>query len=341
VITRRALAAAMSAASAGLPRPSAAQAESVVVGSWEGDFGRILQQSVDVPLARPARLMSVQDLAPPSIRRAELIAERRHRRGSVDLAGLPDVDMFELARMELFEPVPEARVRRLRFVLPALRLPYAVPQLYSVRVILYNPEKVDPPPRRYAELWESRFAGRIGLLDELAVQYVETAALAGGGSVSDFGPAWERLREWKRMGARVYGPPSHLRDALKSGEVWATVGWLAQGYLWQKEGVPVRHAVPEEGATSITYEWAVPRNAVNKDGAWRYCSLLLEREAQIAFAARLGYLPVVADVTLPEALESRINLTEAERSRVLRPDFAYLAANARAVRAFWNGDFKA
>ena len=49
-----------------------------------------------------------------------------------------------------------------------------------------------------------------------------------------------------------------------------TVMWLARGFMWRQAGVPVRHAVPREGATSIAFEFGVPRNARNKDAAWRW-----------------------------------------------------------------------
>ena len=336
---RRDLALAVAALTAGAPRLPRAQGAQVVVGTWGGDYGEILQQGLDSPLARPAGLEPVQDVAPAPPRKAKLLAERQARRGSMDVAALSDVDMYELSQHGLFEPVPA--MDRAGAIIPALRKPYAVPHIYSARVILYNPAKVATPPRSYADLWDPKYRGRVGLSDLLYAQYVETAAIVGGGGGSDFAPAWDRLREWKRLGARVYPSNEALAAGLKSEEVWLTVMWLARGYMWKQSGLSLEHVVPEEGATSITYEMAVPKNSRGKDQAWRYIALMLDPRAQGAFARRMGYVPTVTDAPLPPDLAAQISLSDADQAKLRTPDYGYMARMAPDVLDFWNREFKA
>jgi putative spermidine/putrescine transport system substrate-binding protein len=257
----------------------------------------------------------------------------------MDVAALSDVDMYELAQHGLFEAVPDS-VRRNAAVIPALRKPYAVPHIYSARVILYNPNKVATPPRSYADLWDPKYRGRVGLSDLLYAQYVETAAIVGGGGNSDFAPGWEKLREWKRLGTRVYPSNEALAAALKSEEVWLTVMWLARGYLWKKAGIPLEHVIPSEGATSITYEMTVPRNARNKDEGWRYIDAMLDVRAQTGFADRMGYVPTVTDAPLPEALARQISLSPEDQAKLRSPDYGYMARMVPEVVDFWNKEFK-
>ncbi len=339
--TRRgAMAAAIAAATAGLPRPGFAQAREVIVGTWGGDYGNLLQENIDRPLAAPGGLNVVQDVASAPPRKVKLLAERQSRRGSMDVAALSDIDMFELSQQNIFESMTEANVRRLSATIPALRKPYSAPHIYSAKVILYNPNRVSPAPRSYADLWDPRFRGRVGLSDLLYAQYTETAAIVGGGSVSNFEPAWEKLREWRRLGTRVYPSNEALAAALQSEEVWVTVMWLARGFMWRQAGVPVRHAVPREGATSIAFEFGVPRNARNKEAAWRWIDLSLDPRAQVGFARTMGYLPTVTDAQLPPDLAEAISLTPAQQAGLLTPDYAYLAANSQRILDFWNRDFK-
>jgi putative spermidine/putrescine transport system substrate-binding protein len=340
-LKRRELAAAIAALTAGAPRLPHAQGAQVVVGTWGGDYGEILQQGLDVPLARPAGLEPVQDVAPAPPRKAKLLAERQARRGSMDIAALSDVDMYELSQHGLFDAVPEGALKRIGAVIPALRKPYAVPHIYSARVILYNPAKVNPAPRSYADLWDPKWRGRVGLSDLLYAQYVETAAIVGGGGTSDFAPAWDKLREWKQLGARVYPSNEALAAALKSEEVWLTVMWLARGFMWKQSGIPLEHVVPEEGATSITYEMAVPRNSRGKDQAWRYIDLMLDPRAQGAFAQRMGYVPTVTDAPLPPDIARQISLSDADQAKLRTPDYGYMARMAPEVLNFWNREFKA
>lgn len=338
---REALAAAIAAATAGLPGlPARAQDRQVVIGTWGGDYGELLQQTIDRPIVAPTGITVVQDVANAPPRKTKLLAERQARRGTLDVAALSDTDMFELAQQSVFEPVSAAQVPRLSAVIPALRKPYAIPHIYSAKVILYNPNKVAAPPASYADLWDPKFRGRVGLSDLLYSQMTETAAIAGGGSPSNFEPAWAKLREWRSLDVKIYPSNEALAAALQSEEVWLSVMWLARGFMWQKAGIPVRHAVPREGATSIAFEWAVPRNTRNKELAWTYLDAALDARAQVGFADRMGYLPTVTDAALPPELAQRISLSEADRARLLTPDYAYLAQNHQKILDFWNRDFK-
>lgn len=321
-----------------LPLAARAEAAPVVVGTWGGDYGEILHAAVDVQVAQPRGLEVVQEVAPAPTRKTKLLAERQARRSSMDVAALSDVDLYELSA--LFEPIPEGAVPGVARVIPSLRRPYAVPHIYSARVILYNPDRVAVPPRGYADLWDAKYRNRVGLSDLLYAQYVETAAIVGGGGPSDFEPGFQKLREWKALGARVYSSNEQLAAALKSEEVWVTVMWLARGFMWQKAGIPLRHVVPEEGATSITYEMGVPRNARNKAAGWRYLDAMLDIRAQSAFADRMGYVPTVTDAPLPPELAARISLTPEQQARLRTPDYAYQARMAPRVLEFWNKEFK-
>jgi putative spermidine/putrescine transport system substrate-binding protein len=110
--------------------------------------------------------------------------------------------------------------------------------------------------------------------------------------------------------------------------------------MWKKAGIPLQHVVPEEGATSITYEMGVPKNARNKEGGWRYIEAMLDVRAQTAFADRMGYVPTVVDAPLPEDLASQISLTPEQQAKLRTPDYAYQARMAPRVLEFWNKEFK-
>ena len=92
-------------------------------------------------------------------------------------------------------------------------------------------------------------------------------------------------------------------------------------------------------ATSIA-EAAVPKNARNKESGFKYLNAMLEPAAQQVFASKMGYVPTVSDAPLDPALDRQINFSEAERARLWKPDFGYLATQQAAVFDFWNKDFK-
>ncbi len=322
------------------PRLARAEGSQVVVGTWGGDYGQLLSDLIDKPLLAPKGVEVLQDVANADPRKTKLLAERQSRRGSMDVACLSDSDHYIVAGTNAFEAVDAAKVPRLDKVFPALRTDTAIPHIYSAQVILYNVNQVKTPPTSWADLWDPKWKGRVGLADILYPNNTLMAALAGGGSVSNYDPGEKKLLELRSLDVKIYPSNEALAAALKSEEVWLTSMWLARGFMWKKSGIPLSHVVPKEGAVSIVFEASVPRNARNKDGGFEYLEAMLDAKAQIAFADKMGYVPTVSDAVLPEDLAKQVSLTEADRARLLKPDYKYLTERSQRTLDFWNKEFK-
>ena len=339
---RHFLSASMGAASAVAVTAPVASAEAgqVVVGTWGGDYGQLLSELIDKPLLEPKGIEVLQDVANADPRKTKLLAERQSRRGSMDVACLSDTDAYMVASMNAFEPVDDKKVPRLDKVFPELRTETAVPHIYSAQVILYNVNQVKTPPASYADLWDPKWRGKVGLVDILYPANTLAAALAGGGGVSNFDPAEQKLMELRSLDVKIYPSNEAIAAALKSEEVWLTTMWLARGFMWKKAGIPLSHVIPKEGAASIIFEASVPRNARNKEAGFAYLDAMLDPKAQIAFADKMGYVPTVSDAVLPEDIASQVALSEADRARLLKPDYKYQAERSQRTLDFWNKQFK-
>lgn len=339
---RHFLSAGMGAASAFASMAPAARAEAgqVVVGTWGGDYGQLLSELIDKPLLGPKGIEVLQDVANADPRRTKLMAERQSRRGSMDVACLSDSDAYMVASMSTFEPVDDRKVPRLGKVFPELRTATAIAHIYSAQVILYNVNQVKTPPVAYADLWDPKWRGKVGLVDILYPANTLAAALAGGGGVSNFDPAEQKLMELRSLDVKIYPSNEAMAAALKSEEVWLTTMWLARGFMWKKAGIPLSHVIPREGAASIIFEASVPRNARNKEAGFIYLDAMLDPQAQLAFADRMGYVPTVSDAVLPEDVAREVALSEADRARLLKLDYKYQAERSQRTLDFWNKQFK-
>jgi putative spermidine/putrescine transport system substrate-binding protein len=320
--------------------PANAQSSQLVVGTWGGDYGQLLSDIVDKPLIAPKGIEVVQDVANADPRKTKLLAERQSRRGSMDVACLSDSDAYIVAGTNAFEAIDAGKVSRLGKVFPELKTETAIPHIYSAQVILYNTNKVTAPPQSYADLWDPKWRGRIGLADILWSANTIAAALAGGGSPTNFDPAEKMLMDWRSLDVKIYPSNEALAAALKSEEVWLSVMWLARGFMWKKSGIPLSHVVPKEGTPAIVFEASVPRNARNKEGAFTYLDAMLDPKAQAAFADKMGYVPTVSDAVLPEDIAQQVSLSEADRSKLVKLDFAYQTERSQRTLDFWNKQFK-
>lgn len=317
-----------------------AETSQVVVGTWGGDYAQLLSDLIDKPLLGPKGIEVLQAVGNADPRKTKLLAERQSRRGSMDVACLSDSDHYIVETNNVFEAVDAAKVPRLAKVFPNLRTDTAIPHIYSAQVILYNVNQVKTPPTSWADLWDPKWRGRVGLVDILYPNNTLMAALAGGGSVSNYDPAEKKLMELRSLDVKIYPSNEALAAALKSEEVWLTSMWLARGFMWKKAGIPLSHVVPKEGAVTIVFEASVPRNARNKEGGFAYLDAMLDPKAQVAFADKMGYVPTVSDAVLPEDIAKQVSLSEAERARLLKPDYKYVTGRSQRTLDFWNKQFK-
>lgn len=330
----------IAALASGMPT-ARAEGGQVVVGTWGGDYGQLLSDIIDKPIMTPKDFEIVQDVANADPRKTKLLAERQSRRGSMDVSCLSDNDAYIVSQSDVFEKIDAAQVKRLDKVFPELKSEIAIPHIYSAQVILYNTNQVKTPPQSFADLWDPKWRGRVGLSDILYPNNTLAAALAGGGSPSNLDPAEKKLMDWRSLDVKIYPSNEALAAALKSEEVWITTMWLARGFMWKKSGIPLAHVVPKEGTPAIVFQASVPKNAKNKAGGFAYLDAMLDAKAQGGFADKMGYVPTVTDAPLPEDLAKQVSLTEAERARLLKPDYAYAAGRSQRTLDFWNKEFKA
>ncbi|WP_374444305.1 extracellular solute-binding protein [Stella sp.] len=319
----------------------AAACSRVVVGTWGGDYQRLLTANIEKPLTDPQGLETVHDVGTSSARKTKLLAGRASRRGAMDIACLSDLDTYEMNEAGVLAPIDLARVPSHANLIKPLVRPFAIAHIYSAKVIVYNPTKIPAAPQSFNDLWDPKYKGRVGLVDGHYAQNIESAALVNGGSMSNYEPGKAKLLELKTLvEPKVYPSNEALAAALKSEEVWITLMFKARGFMWKKAGIPVECATPKEGATPYISDMAVVKNAENLDCAWRYMEAMLRPEAQVGFADRMGYLPTVTNAKLPPDLEKEIGFSEAEIAAFNLPDYGYVAKNAAPLLEWWNKSFK-
>ena len=338
-INRRTLVAGLAGLAAARPLPARAQ-ENLVVGTFGGDYGDALQSFVEQPFFSSRGVAVERDIATQDPRKAKLIAERSFRRGSMDVAALSSVDTYTLSLLGIWEPVGEASVPRITHVLKGLQSPFSIPHIVTGMVLLYNPDKVKPAPQSFADLWDPKYRGKVGLSDIVPLYNFALAALAFGGSMSNFDPGKPKLMELRSHDVRVYSSNEALATALKSEEIWITPMYISRGVQWRQAGINVARAVPREGAILYISSAAVPKNARNKENGLKYLDRLLDPAVQVQFSKAMGYAPTVDDAVLPPDLLKEVGFTPEEQAKANVPDYDYFAKNTAPLMDWWNRDFK-
>jgi putative spermidine/putrescine transport system substrate-binding protein len=310
-----------------------------VIGTWGGDYQSLLDANIVKPLLEPKGVTAQWDVGAQGPRKNKLIAERRLPRGTVDIVCLSDVDMYDMSLSGGLEILDQAKIPNLGHAVAGLRKPYSIPHIYSGMVLVYDPNHAQP--KSYADMWDPKYRGKVGLVDLLFTQIILVATLAAGGTPSDFGPGKQKLLDLKKLDVRVLPTNEAMAQALQSGEVWITPMWRARSIQWQNAGIPVTNVAPTEGAVPIVFEFGVPKNAPNRDGAYAFLNASLEPAAQIGFAQKMGYAPVVSNAELPAELAQKLSFNAAEQAKLVKTDYDYVAKESQSIKQWWDREFLA
>jgi putative spermidine/putrescine transport system substrate-binding protein len=340
MINRRTALGSAAAFAAGSALPAWAQDnKKIVVGTWGGDYSRLLAKNIETPLLAPKGWEVIKDEANAPPRRAKMMAEKTLRRGTSDVQGLSANDMYEVNEQGLAEQLDYSKMPNAANLIPAMKYPYGVGHIYSGKVVLYNP-KMMKAPEGFADTLDPKHGDKLGIID-IQYQYTMLAAgLASGGSVSNFDPGKERLIACKKAGARIYPSNEAFAQALKTEEIACGIMWKARAVQWQNAGINVATVAPKEGVPMYVSGFMIPKNAPNKAGAYAYLDAMMAPSAQEGFAVDMGYNPTVTNAKVPPETQKRIGFTEEEQKRLKDLDYAYMARNDAAFQEWWNKSFK-
>lgn len=323
-----------------IPGLARAAGSDLVVGTWGGDYQDLLQKYIE-PIVAKEGVKVVYDTGQATTRNTKLKAERNSRRGSMDIALMGDLDMYDVSTAGVLEPVSTARVPNLANVIDTFKTPYSIPHIFSAMVLVYNKEKIAKAPRSLKELQDPKYKGRVGFSDLLYAFNTLYVGLAEGGRADSFDAGTSFLRKLRANQPKVYPSNEAVAAAFKSGEIWMACMWKARALQWRDAGLPVDFVIADEGAIPVTFQAAVPKNSRNQDAAWKYMNALLDPEGQVYFARTMGYASTVNNATLPADLQARVGFTKAELARIYPYDLKKLESHHPANLDFWNKEFKA
>ena len=319
--------------------PAAAEDKRVIVGTWGGDYSRLLTKNIDTPLLVPKGVECVHAEENADPRKAKMMAEKSLRRGTTDVQGLSANDMYDVNQQGLVEQLDYSKMPNAKNLIPAMKYPYGIGHIYSGKVVLYNPDMM-AAPTGFADTLDPKHGDKLCIIDIQRQYNMVAAALASGGSVSNFEPGKERLIACRKGGARIYPSNEAFAQALKTGEIACGIMWKARAVQWQNAGIKVLTVAPKEGVPMYVSGFVMQKNAPNKDAAYAWLDAMMAPSAQENFAIDMGYNPTVTNANVPPDVQKRIGFSDEEKKRLVDLDYAYMAKNDSAFQDWWNKSFK-
>ena len=322
------------AAPAIIGRSRAMADETIILGTWGGDYQRLQMENIEMPLVRKLGISTVADVADELPRAAKIMATRRLPHGQMDVACVQGVQAFALAEAGVLEELTVEKVPNLAHVKPGLGSTTFAPHIWSPQIISYNPDRVKSPPTSFGDLLDAKYNGKVGFPDPNFFYVMMAAGLFSGGSATDFDKAKEVLAKLNGNGLRLYPSTDAGGPPFKTGELDVGVMWLARIAMWQNAGIPVAAAFPKEGCILYVSGMVIPKNAPNKEAAFKYLNAMLDPSAQLGFAEHMGYLPTVTNATLTGKVAAQLALPTPAPKLVL-PDYAVTTKALPEIADWW------
>lgn len=211
---------------------------------------------------------------------------------------------------------------------------HSIPWQGGITGIAYNPDLAPFAPTRFADLWDPRLEGHVGMLTEM-VDTMNLTLLSLGvdiqqATIDDAERAQARLLEQRDAGIvrNYYG--QDYTNAFTNGDTWATMAWSGDIFQLKLGNPDLQFVVPEEGGILWVTPMELLRTSAHPADAHAFLDFVYRPEV----AARITEW--VAYVTPVPAVQEIVRRHAAEAGKPA--DREYLSALAESPLVFPTGD---
>lgn len=169
---------------------------------------------------------------------------------------------------------------------------YSLPYVYGLTGIGVNAAEIDPDKvSSWADLWKEEYKGKI-LLTADSREVFHFALLLSGFSPNTDNPQ-EIETAYKRLQKLIPNVQTFNSDSPEvpylQGEVEIGMIWNGSAFRAHKENEDIRFIYPKEGAIFWMDNYAIPKQAKNKEAAYKFIDFMLRPESAKAMIESMGF----------------------------------------------------
>jgi spermidine/putrescine transport system substrate-binding protein len=284
-----------------------------------------------------------------------------HQSTGWDLVALSDWVVTRLNRAGWIEPLHFDHLPNVDAnLLPAFRDPvydpgnaHSVPWQGGITGIAYNPKQTGFPLGRFADLWDPRLAGHVGMLTEMVDTMSLTLLMLGvdpqEATLDDAEKAQQKLIEQRDAGiVRKYFGQDYI-DAIVDGDTWATMAWSGDVFYWKYvNGADLAFVVPEEGGMIWVTPLEIPEEAQHPTDAHAFIDWYYRPDIAVQVTDWVLYMtPVkgVRELMVQKAEQAKDDATKRyyetlSQSPMLFPPDDLASANLHEYKALSEAEYQ-
>ncbi len=197
---------------------------------------------------------------------------------------------------DLYERLDMAKIPNAKSLFPeAIISPFHIGTWSYVYTIAYRPDLVpaDIKFNSWADLWNPKLKGMIGLpdFDPSHIIYAATL-LSGGKGAKDWAMGQKKLLELKPNIKAFYSSDATSQEKIGSGETPVQVLLSGNAYHMMSQGVKINLVVPKEGAVIGVDTVGINKGTKKLDLAYKFINIALDPAIQTLVANKQKMGPV-------------------------------------------------
>jgi putative spermidine/putrescine transport system substrate-binding protein len=283
-----------------------AGAEELTISAWGGFFEETLAAEI-YPGFTAETGIEVNSIAQPedSAWMTQLMAAARAGQAPADLSLVTDEVLIRGDEVGLWAELNPANMPGTESLIDGyVKLndagkAFAVGALAFYTTFVTNTDYAAEAPASWAELWEPKWDGKLGIVTNPNSGLMEVTAetFFGGVEIMETREGLEqviaKIAELKPQISLWYRDEGQFQQQLENGELNAGLYYHDVTMLSIWDGLPVASTFPAEGGIVSDAYWVTPRDSENVDAVEKFLDYMSRPEVQAQMARMMGTTPIV------------------------------------------------
>lgn len=168
-----------------------------------------------------------------------------------------------------------------------------IPYNWGTTGLIVRPDLVDAPVTRWADLWDPRHAGKIGLREQ-PIEIISIALLSLGYPLNSEDPAQleaalERLLEIKPSVTFISSDTQEMLTALETGRVAILHGWNGDALIARENFPSIQYVLPSEGTMLWGETFVLSAHSANRYTSEVFIDYILRPQVSARIVEALYY----------------------------------------------------
>jgi putative spermidine/putrescine transport system substrate-binding protein len=188
----------------------------------------------------------------------------------------------------------------------AIRSDYHLGTWAYVYTIAYRPDQVQGEVTKWADLWEPRLKGKVGMPDFDPSHIITISALMEGGNEKNWEKGQERLKRIKPNIAAFFATDARSQDLMKTGEAPVQVMLSINAFHLIGQGMNVKVITPTDKPGIVGIDTAgVMAGSKKSAAAHEFINLMLSKAIQEQLVSTFKAGPTNMKAAVPAALKGQ------------------------------------